>query len=120
MISLIKSIGDAHLTNPVYIYAGFTLREDVYGLEALREAASHLRGLKRLRIVVASGASDKKQGQTPGLLTDALGPHLADFIDCRVYSFGSPHAIDTVSWSLTQAGVAPERLHAEPFLYANY
>lgn len=120
MISLIRAIGSARLLNPVYIYVGFTLHEDIYGLEALREAASHLRVLKRLRIVVASGANEKERGQIPGLLTDALAPQLAELRECRVYSFGSPYAVETVSWSLIQAGVDPERLHAEPFLYANY
>lgn len=120
MTALIRSIGNARLVNPVYIYAGFTLREDIYGLKALREAASQLNLLKKLCVVVASGTKEKKFGQIQGLLTDALAPNLATFRECRVYAFGSPHAVESVSWSLIQAGVSPERLHAEPFFCTSY
>ncbi|MGB0216403.1 MAG: 2Fe-2S iron-sulfur cluster-binding protein [Alteromonas oceani] len=120
MVTLLRSIADAGLLNTVYIYAGFSLREDMYGIEELKDVISGLRGVTKLRVVVASGLKERKRGYLTGLLTDAIHLELARLKECRVYSFGSPHAIETVSWSLKQAGVLPDRLHSQSFLYSHY
>lgn len=118
MLALLRTIADAQMSNPVYIYAGFALSEDEYGRTELERAARNLPSLRRCQTVIGGGTL--RRGDRRGLLTDALAADSVALRNCRAYLFGSPHAVEATSRLLRRNGIAPERLHAEPFHYSGF
>jgi naphthalene 1,2-dioxygenase ferredoxin reductase component len=59
MLTLIRDIAQARMTNPVQIYAGFGFSEQVYGRAELARCVAELTGARRCEIVVASGPLQK-------------------------------------------------------------
>ncbi|MGQ0696900.1 MAG: 2Fe-2S iron-sulfur cluster-binding protein [Panacagrimonas sp.] len=116
MLALIRAIGEARMTNPVHIYAGFAMSEDEYGRAELERAAKYLPSLRRCQTVIGGGTL--RRGDRRGLLTDVIAADLANLRSSRAYLFGSPHAVEATSRLLGRNGIAPERLHAEPFHYS--
>lgn len=117
MLALLGSIAQAAVPNRVFVYAGFTLVEDVYGLDELRELTSKIRGHVRTQVVTASGPVNRKEVR--GLLTDALANGLSRIKGSRSYLFGSPHAVEAVARFLRREGFPAEQIHAEPFVYSS-
>lgn len=116
MLALLRTIAEARMSNPVHIYAGFAMSEDEYGGAELERAAKDLPSLRRCQTVISGGTL--RRGHRRGLLTDAVAADRASLRNCRAYLFGSPHAVEATSRLLRRNGIAPERLHAEPFHYS--
>lgn len=114
-LALLRAIAEAGMSNPVQVYAGFTLSEDAYGRQELSATAANIRSLRRCQFVIGGGTVER--GDRRGLLTDILAD-LGGLRDWRAYVFGSPHAVAATARLLRQKGIAPERLHAEPFQFA--
>lgn len=117
MLALLRTFAEARMNNPVYIYAGFAMSEDEYGRAELERAARCVPSLRRCQTVIGGGVL--RRGDRRGLLTDALAADRASLHPCRAYLFGSPHAVEATSRLLRRNGIAPERLHAEPFHYSS-
>ncbi len=106
------------MPNPIYIYAGFSSAEYIYGRQELQQATKDLVNLRYSHTVVGGGALNRTDRL--GLLTDVLTADFQDLSAYRVYAFGSPHAIEVSCRLLRLKGVAPNRLHAEPFVYSAF
>lgn len=116
MLAFLRTIAESGISNPVYIYVGFTMSEDEYGRAELEPAAKSIPSLRRCQVVIGGGTLPR--GDRRGLLTDALAADRAILRQCRAYLFGSPHAVEASSRLLKREGIAPERIHAEPFHYS--
>ncbi len=116
MLAMLRAFANAGMSNPVQVYAGFTMAEDAYGAEALDEAIANIKSLRRCQRVIGGGLMARRDRR--GLLTDALATDLGDLRQWRAYVFGSPHAVDATARLLQQKGLAPERLHVEPFQFS--
>lgn len=118
LISILNDISNSQIKNPIFVYAGFSMPENVYGEDELKKCTRNIRNLRRCHIVVGGGA--RRRGVRRGLLTDVLAADFHGLREYRVYAFGSPHAIDVTSRLLRLKGVSRDRLHAEPFHYAAF
>ncbi|WP_333825449.1 hypothetical protein [Pinisolibacter sp.] len=118
LIALLRTISEARMPNPIYIYAGFSSAEYIYGRQELQQATKDLVNLRYSHTVVGGGALNRTDRL--GLLTDVLTADFQDLSAYRVYAFGSPHAIEVSCRLLRLKGVAPNRLHAEPFVYSAF
>lgn len=116
LIALLRTISESDMRNPVFVYAGFSVPEYVYGERELHRVTKTLRNLQRCQTVIGGGAT--RRGERLGLLTDILASDFRELSEYRVYAYGSPHAIDVTCRLLRLKGVAQDRLHAEPFHYA--
>ncbi|WP_082737271.1 2Fe-2S iron-sulfur cluster-binding protein [Sphingopyxis granuli] len=116
LLGFLRGIAKAGMRNPVYVYAGFLMSEYVYGEEDLRQVCKLLKDLRRCATVVGGGTL--KRWDRLGLLPDIIGKDFDDLSEFRVYAFGSPHAIDVTSRLLRNKGVAPDRLHSEPYHFS--
>lgn len=116
LLALLRTIADAKLTNPVYVFVGFTTSENAYWHNELQQIAKQLRNLRRCEIFIGGG--DLRRGERRGLLIDAIHAEFDSLSDWRVYAFGSPHAIEATSRILHKMGVAQTRLHTEPYHYS--
>lgn len=117
MLAQLRSLALTGTNHPVYVYAGFAMSENVYGHEELERVVKNLKSLRRCEHVIGGGAL--RRGDRHGLLTDILAADLPDLYSWRAYVFGSPHAVDSTSRLLLRKGLAPTRLHAEPFNYSS-
>lgn len=117
MLAQLRSLADAGASHPVYVYAGFAMSEDAYGGEDLERVAKNLKSLRRCARVIGGGAL--RRSDRHGLLTDILAADLSSLHSWRAYVFGSPHAVDSTIRLLRRKGIAPDRLHAEPFNYSS-
>ncbi|MGQ0619857.1 MAG: 2Fe-2S iron-sulfur cluster-binding protein [Panacagrimonas sp.] len=117
MLAQLRSLAVAGTSHPVHVYAGFAMSEDAYGHEELERMAKTLKSLRRCERVIGGGAL--RRGDRHGLLTDILAADLPDLHSWRAYVFGSPHAVDSTARLLRRKGIAPTRLHSEPFLYSS-
>lgn len=117
MLAQLRSLADAGASHPVHVYAGFAMSEDAYGWEELERAAKNLKSLRRCERVIGGGSL--RRADRHGLLTDILATDLSKLHSWRAYVFGSPHAVDSTARLLRRKGIAPEKLHAEPFHYSS-
>ncbi|MGQ0699484.1 MAG: 2Fe-2S iron-sulfur cluster binding domain-containing protein [Panacagrimonas sp.] len=113
LLSVLRGIVEARMMNPVYVYAGFSAREDVYELAALNELLPRVLSARARHVLVASGPTER--GLRRGLLTEAIDADLGDLTGFRVHGFGSPFAIDAVVQLLRRKGVAEEHLYIDGF-----
>lgn len=116
LVALLRAIAEAEMSNPVFVYVGFSMSEYVYGTRELTQVTKALRNLRRFCTIIGGGPL--RRADRLGLLTDALGADFQDLSNYRVYAFGSPHAIEVSCRLLRFKGVMQERLHAELFQYS--
>ncbi len=93
------------------------MSEEAYGREELEAVTLDIKSLRRCAYVVGGGPL--RRGDRKGLITDVIEADLPDLAGWRAYVFGSPHAVDSTTRLLRRKGIAPRRLHAEPFLYSS-
>lgn len=117
MLAQLRSLAAEGASHPVHVYAGFAMSEDSYGHEELERAAKNLKSIRRCERAIGGGTL--RRGDRHGLLTDILAADLPDLDSWRAYVFGSPHAVDSTARLLLRKGLAPTRLHAEPFHYSS-
>jgi ferredoxin-NAD(P)+ reductase (naphthalene dioxygenase ferredoxin-specific) len=113
MLTLVRDIAEAGMSNPVQIYAGFGFSEQVYGRAELARSVAALPGARRCEVVVASGPLQK--GDRRGLLTDAVLKDLELVPRSTAYLFGTQSAIEFTARSLRLRGMKPRCMHAVPF-----
>jgi len=116
LIALLRTISEARMANPVFVYVGFSMSEYIYGEAELHKITRTLRNLRGCHVMVGGGILQRSNRL--GLLTDALMTDFQDLSQYRVYAFGSPHAVEVTCQLLQFKGAAQERLHAEPFQYS--
>lgn len=117
MMALLRASVDAETKNPMHIYSGFLMSEDAYGTGDLASLVKKLRVVRRNERVIGGGILGR--GERHGLLTDIIADDLGCLSGFRAYIFGSPHAVDSTARLLRRMGIAPERLHIEPFHYSS-
>jgi ferredoxin-NAD(P)+ reductase (naphthalene dioxygenase ferredoxin-specific) len=118
MLSQLRSLATRGATHAVHVYAGFGMAEEAYGREEFEAVTQAIKSLRRGAYVIVGGAL--RRGDRHGLITDIIEADLPHLADWRAYVFGSPHAVDSITRLLRRKGVAPKRLHAEPFLYSSF
>ena len=113
LLSVLRGIAAAGMSNPVHVYAGFMTREEAYGLDELSAAVQAIPNLRASHVVVASGKIER--GIRRGLLTEVLEADLTGLARWHAHVFGSPFAVDATVQLLRRQNIAEERLHADPF-----
>ena len=113
LLSILRGIAAAGMSNPVHVYAGFMTREEVYGLDELAAAVRAIPNLRGSHIVVAAGKTER--GLRRGLLTEAIEHDLKRLANWHAHVYGSPFAVDAVVQLLRRMGIVDDRLHADPF-----
>lgn len=112
IVSIIRGVMAAHMTNPVHVYFGVRSQEDSYDLDRLRHLAQ-AHGNMVLHVVVATGAI--QAGMRSGLVTDAIAsdlPHLHDFM---AYFCGAPAMVEALNALAQQLSMPAEKIHADAF-----
>lgn len=113
LLSILRGIAAADMTNPVHVYAGFMTREEVYGLDELAAALQRVPNLRASHVVVAAGKLER--GLRRGLLTEVIETDLKRVASWQAHVFGSPFAVDATVQMLRRNGIVENRLHADPF-----
>lgn len=113
LLGVLRGIAEARMLNPVYVYAGFMTREELYCQDQFASALQGIPNLRGSHVVVASGITER--GLRRGLLTEAIEADLTRIRIGHAHVFGSPFAVDATIQLLRRRGLHEDRLHADPF-----
>lgn len=113
MLAILRAMSKEKMANPVHIYLGFMLREDIYGMNELEEILQELHGLQSMHRLVAYGPLGSEMRR--GLLTTAIDEDFKDLGCYRSYVFGSPYATEATIRLLLRKGLSEDHLYADPF-----
>lgn len=112
ILSILRGMADASMTNPVHVYFGVRSPADVYGtqwLDALRERLPNL----HTHVVITTSNTDRRYRS--GVVTDAVASDWSSLDGWRAYLAGAPVMVDAASLLLRQRGVLPEHIYADAF-----
>jgi ferredoxin-NAD(P)+ reductase (naphthalene dioxygenase ferredoxin-specific) len=112
ILSILRGMADAGMTNPVHVYFGVRAPIDVYGthwLDALRERLPNL----HTHVVVAASNVDARYRS--GVVTEAVASDWPSLAGWRAYLAGAPVMVDAASLLLRQRGVLAEHIYADAF-----
>ncbi|MGF6904927.1 2Fe-2S iron-sulfur cluster-binding protein [Paraburkholderia sp. GAS348] len=112
ILSILRGMVDARMSNPVHVYFGVRSSEDVYGVRWLNEIREALPNLT-VHVVVAAGAKDSLY--RTGVVTEAVNADWKDMTGWRAYLAGAPVMVDAASILLRQKGVDPDHIYADAF-----
>jgi ferredoxin-NAD(P)+ reductase (naphthalene dioxygenase ferredoxin-specific) len=113
LLSVLRGVVEARMSNPVHVCVGFMANEDVYELGTLNDLLDRIPNLKSRHVLVGSGQVDR--GLKRGLLTETIAENFGDMSDFLVHGFGSPFAVDAVTQLLRRKGVTEGNLQIDAF-----
>ncbi len=118
ILSIVRGVIDAGMSNPIHVYVGARSPQDVYGLDVLEALRKQYADL-HVHVVVTSREDDKKPGYREGFVTDAVDNDWPDLIGWRAYLCGSPPMVEAAALIAKDKGVAPEHIYADAFYASN-
>ncbi|WP_175687559.1 2Fe-2S iron-sulfur cluster-binding protein [Burkholderia multivorans] len=112
ILSILRGMAQAEMTNPVHVYFGVRSEEDVYGLHWLEELREALPDLA-VHVVVAAGRAGGKY--RTGVVTEAVKADWQSMAGWRAYLAGAPVMVEAASILLRQKGVEADHIYADAF-----
>lgn len=112
ILSILRGVQAARMTNPVHLYVGVRSERDVYGLEELETLQRSNRNL-HVHVVVTAGT--RSHGHRAGLVTEAIEEDWKDLAGWRAYLCGSPPMVEAATRLAHARGVATEQVYADAF-----
>lgn len=112
VISIVRGVIEAGMTNPINLYFGVRSHEDLYDAERLRKLAVE-HGAMKVNIVVATGPVSN--GQRAGLVTEAIKADHPSLIDFCAYFCGAPAMVEALNSLAMELGMESPKIHADAF-----
>lgn len=115
--SIVEHLLANQVTNPIHVYWGARVEEDMY-LEGLGESwAEHHPNLRFSAVVSEPEKSPGWTGRT-GLITEAILEDFNDLSQVRVYACGSPAMVYALLDAFEERGLQQSQMASDVFAYA--
>lgn len=115
--SMVEYLIGSGAANPIYVYWGARVEEDIY-LESLAQSwADHHDNIHYVPVVSEPENSDGWLGRT-GLLPAAIDEDFSDFSSLQVYGCGSPGMVYALLDALEAKGFDQSQMRSDVFAYA--
>jgi len=115
--SMVEHLLANGISNPIDVYWGARVEEDMY-LEVLaKEWAQSHTNLRFIPIVSEPAKSPGWSGRT-GLLPDAISDDLSSVENVQLFASGSPAMVYALLDKFEARGMQPEQIHSDVFAYA--
>ncbi|MGX7006090.1 2Fe-2S iron-sulfur cluster-binding protein [Caballeronia sp. KNU42] len=112
ILSILRGMLVADMSNPVHVYFGVRSPADVYGVEWLHELREQHPSLKVHVVVASANSTHRYRG---GVVTQAVNADWEEMRGWRAYVAGAPTMVEAASILLRQKGIDPDHIYADAF-----
>ncbi|WP_409524575.1 FAD-binding oxidoreductase [Nitrincola sp. MINF-07-Sa-05] len=115
--SLVEHLLANGISNPIDVYWGARVEEDMYLETLAKQWAEHHANLRFIPVVSEPAKSPGWSGRT-GLLPDAISDDLTSIEAVQLFASGSPAMVYALLDRMEARGMQQEQIHSDVFAYA--
>ncbi len=112
ILSIVRGVIAAGMSNPVHVYVGVRSPRDIYGLDWLQQLQRDHPSLT-VHAVVTSGGDPRVH--RCGMVTEAIEQDFPDLSGWRAYLCGSPPMVEAATVLARRLGIDPRHVYADAF-----